>query len=121
MRVTRSLKFYTVRKKSRYFTVSFYMGDGSTNSAYKKLNMKVEEGTEITFPLVPAREGYINKGWASKKNAAEPTVKPTHVVRKNIRVYAVQAEAVKVILHKVSGEIFSTTTMAQGRLLSFHV
>ena len=114
VKVTKNMKFYTVRKKSKYYTVQFYLGNGSTNTAYKNLSMKVEEGTTITFPKVPARNGYINKGWASKANATVPSSKTTYTVNKNVNFYAVQAKEAKIILHKNDGTVYSTTTLAEG-------
>ena len=34
------MTLYAVRRKSKYYTVNFYLGNGSTNSAYKKLQKK---------------------------------------------------------------------------------
>ena len=69
------MTLYAVRRKSRYYTVNFYLGNGSTNSAYKKLQKKVEEGTYYTLPAVPSRSGYVNLGWSTAKNGKASTAK----------------------------------------------
>ena len=51
VKVTRDMNLYAVRRKSRYYTVSFYLGNGSSNSTYRKLQKKVEEGTYYTSHL----------------------------------------------------------------------
>lgn len=114
VKVTKNMKFYTVRRKSNYYNVEFFYGNGKSNSAYKKLKMRVEEGTEIKLPLVPARNGYINKGWSTRKNPVVATSRKTYTVRKNVKFYAVQVKAVKVTLYKESGDFYRSTTMAKG-------
>lgn len=114
IKIKKSMQFYTVRRRSNYYTVQFYLGNGATSSAYQRLNMKVEEGTTITFPKVPARDGYINKGWSYKKNATTATSKTTYTVKKNLKFYAVQVKTAKIVLHYVNGNVFSTTTLAEG-------
>ena len=37
VKITKSVQFYAVRRKSKYYTVNYYLGNGSSNSAYKKL------------------------------------------------------------------------------------
>ena len=69
------MTLYAVRRKSKYYTVNFYLGNGSTNSAYKKLQKKVEEGTYYTLPAVPSRSGYVNLGWSTAKNGRASTAK----------------------------------------------
>lgn len=114
VKITKATKFYAVRRKSKYYTINYYLGDGSTNSAYKKLTQTVEEGTTVTFAKVPARTGYVNLGWSSKKNSTQATAKATYTVNKNITLYAVQKKAVKLTLRKADGTIWQTTTLAQG-------
>lgn len=114
VKVTKNMKFYTVRRKSNYYNVEFFYGNGKSNSAYKKLKKRVEEGTEIKLPLVPARNGYINKGWSTRKNPVVATSRKTYTVRKNVKFYAVQVKAVKVTLYKESGDFYRSTTMARG-------
>lgn len=114
VKVTKNMKFYTVRRKSNYYNVEFFYGNGKSNSAYKKLKKRVEEGTEIKLPLVPSRNGYINKGWSTRKNPVVATSRKTYTVRKNVKFYAVQVKAVKVTLYKESGDFYRSTTMAKG-------
>ena len=114
VKITKSTRFYAVRRKSKYYTVTYYMGNGKTNSTYKKLTTKVEEGTKVTFAKVPARSGYINLGWSSKKNSTKATAKASYTVTRNITLYAVQKKAVTLTLCKNNGAVYSTTRMAQG-------
>ena len=53
VKITKATRFYAVRRKSNYYTVSYYLGNGSTNAAYQKLTQTVEEGTVVTFAKVP--------------------------------------------------------------------
>lgn len=114
VKITKTTRFYAVRRKSKYYTVTYYMGNGKTNSTYKKLTTKVEEGTKVTFAKVPARSGYINLGWSSKKNSTKATAKASYTVTRNITLYAVQKKAVTLTLCKNNGAVYSTTKMAQG-------
>ena len=114
VKITKTTRFYAVRRKCKYYTVTYYMGDGKTNSTYKKLTTKVEEGTKVTFAKVPARSGYINLGWSSKKNSTKATAKASYTVTRNITLYAVQKKAVTLTLCKNNGAVYSTTRMAQG-------
>ncbi len=114
VKIKKNTKFYAVRRKSNYYTITYYMGNGKTNAAYKKLTTKVEEGTRVTFAKVPARNGYINLGWSSKKNSAKATAKATYTVNRNITLYAVQKKAVTLTLCQYNGAVYSTTTMAAG-------
>lgn len=114
VKITKSTKFYAVRRKSKYYTINYYLGNGKTNSTYKKLSQTVEEGTVVTFASVPARLGYINLGWSSKKNSAKATAKPSCTINKNINLYAVQKKAVTVKLYKANGTLWRTVTLAQG-------
>ena len=114
VKITKTTRFYAVRRKSKYYTVTYYMGDGKTNSTYKKLTTKVEEGTKVTFAKVPARSGYINLGWSSKKNSTKATAKASYTVTRNITLYAVQKKAVTLTLCKNNGAVYSTTRMVQG-------
>ena len=114
VKITKTTRFYAVRRKSKYYTVTYYMGNGKNNSTYKKLTTKVEEGTKVTFAKVPARSGYINLGWSSKKNSTKATAKASYTVTRNITLYAVQKKAVTLTLCKNNGAVYSTTRMAQG-------
>ena len=93
VKITKATQFYAVCRKSNYYTVSYYLGNGSTNAAYQKLTQTVEEGTVVTFAKVPARTGYVNQGWSSKKNSEKATAKAKCTVNKNITLYAVQKKA----------------------------
>lgn len=114
VKITKSTKFYAVRRKSKYYTINYYLGNGQTNATYKKLSQTVEEGTKVTFAAVPARIGYINLGWSSKKNATKATAKSTYTVNKNMNLYAVQKKAVTVRLYKANGSLWKTVTLAKG-------
>ena len=114
VKITKTTRFYAVRRKSKYYTVTYYMGNGKTNSTYKKLTTKVEEGTKVTFAKVPARSGYVNLGWSSKKNSTKATAKASYTVTRNITLYAVQKKAVTLTLCKNNGAVYSTTKMVQG-------
>lgn len=37
VKITKATRFYAVRRKSNYYTVSYYLGNGSTNAAYQNL------------------------------------------------------------------------------------
>lgn len=114
VKITKSTRFYGVYKKSRYYTVTYCYGNGKTNSAYKRLTMKVEENTTITFPTVPSRSGYVNLGWSTRKNPTKATTRKTYVVKKNLTFYAVQKKNVKVTLLKNNGTAYVSKTLAQG-------
>ncbi|MDO4276806.1 MAG: InlB B-repeat-containing protein [Eubacteriales bacterium] len=116
VKVTKNLKFYTVRKKSKYYTASFYLNNGSTNTAYKALQVKVEEDNMITLPSVPAKSGYLNLGWTTKKNGTSVTNREgtKYNMIKNVSFYAVQKQAAQVILHKQDGSPYRTHSVGQG-------
>ena len=114
VKITKNTKFYAVRRKSNYYTVNYYLGNGNTNAAYKKLSQTVEEGTVVKFAQVPARTGYVNLGWSSNMNSEKATAKATYTVNKNINLYAVQKKAVLLTLHKFDGTVWQKTTLAKG-------
>ena len=114
VKVSKNMQFYAVRKKSKYYTVNFYLGNGATNAQYKKLAKKVEQGTTITLPSVPARDGYVNLGWSGTKNAAKASSKTTYKVNKNVNFYAVQKKAGQVVLHYYNGDVYSSATVVDG-------
>lgn len=118
VKITKDTQFYAVRRKSNYYTVNYYLGNGSSNAAYKKLTQTVEEGTVIKFAKVPARTGYVNLGWSSNKNSTKATAKETYTVNKNLNLYAVQKKAVLLTLHKFDGTIWQKTTLAKGTAYS---
>ena len=68
IKVKKDMTLYAVRRKSKFYTVSFYLGNGSSTAAYRKLQKKVEEGTYYTLPAVPTRSGYVNLGWSTTIN-----------------------------------------------------
>ena len=89
VKVKKDMKLYAVRRKSKYYTVSFYLGNGSSNAAYKKLQKKVEEGTYYTLPSVPTRTGYVNLGWSTSVNGKTSTAKKAGTKIKDCRKYQV--------------------------------
>ena len=114
IKITKAMNFYAVRRKSKYYTINYYLGNGSSNAAYKKLTQTVEEGTVVKFAKVPARTGYVNLGWSGKMNATKATAKATCTVNKNINLYAVQKKAVLLTLRRYDGSIWQKTTLAKG-------
>ena len=120
VKVKKDMNLYAVRRKSKYYTVNFYLGNGSTNSAYKKLQKKVEEGTYYTLPSVPARSGYVNLGWSTAVNGNASTAKKAGTKLKitgNIKYYAVQMQSVQVKLCKADGTVWKTVTLGKGGYL----
>ena len=59
IKVKKDMTLYAVRRKSKFYTVSFYLGNGRSTAAYRKLQKKVEEGTYYTLPAVPTRSSYV--------------------------------------------------------------
>lgn len=120
VKVTRDMNLYAVRRKSRYYTVSFYLGNGSSNSTYRKLQKKVEEGTYYTLPTVPSRSGYVNLGWSTTVNGKTSTAKKAGTKIKisgNIKYYAVQMQSVSVNLCKANGSVWKTVTLGKDGYL----
>ncbi|SCH47800.1 Listeria-Bacteroides repeat domain (List_Bact_rpt) [uncultured Blautia sp.] len=120
VKVKKDMTLYAVRRKSKYYTVSFYLGNGSTNAAYKKLTKSVEEGTYYTLPSVPSRTGYVNLGWSTTKNGKSSTAKKAGTKIKiagNIKYYAVQMQSVSVNLCKANGTVWKTVTLGKGGYL----
>ena len=114
VKISNSTTYYAVRRKSKYYTITYYLGNGSTSTAYKKLTQTVEEDTTVDLAKVPARTGYINLGWSTSKNATTATVTTPYTVSKNIKLYAVQKKAVTITLHQFSGALYQKTTLAVG-------
>ena len=107
------------RRKSKYYTVSFYLGNGSTNAAYKKLTKSVEEGTYYTLPSVPSRTGYVNLGWSTTKNGKSSTAKKAGTKIKiagNIKYYAVQMQSVSVNLTGIKNPAYRTDSGMRDQL-----
>ncbi len=120
VKVKKDMTLYAVRRKSKYYTVSFYLGDGSSTAAYKKLQKKVEEGTSYTLPTVPARSGYVNLGWSTTLNGKSSTAKKAGTsirISGNIKYYAVQMQSVSVNLCKANGTVWKTVTLGKGGYL----
>lgn len=120
VKVTRDMNLYAVRRKSRYYTVSFYLGNGSSNSTYQKLQKKVEEGTYYTLPTVPSRSGYVNLGWSTTVNGKTSTAKKAGTkikISRNIKYYAVQMQSVSVNLCKANGSVWKTVTLGKDGYL----
>lgn len=116
VKVTANMTFYAVRKKNVYYTVSFYSSTGTAGSVFKSLNKKVVSGSSITLPSVPSRSGYVGIGWSTKKNASSASYKAGDKLKisKNVSLYAVYKKAATVILHKKSGAVYKTYTLAEG-------
>ena len=51
IKVKKDMTLYAVRRKSKFYTVSFYLGNGRSTAAYRKLQKKVEEGTYYTLQI----------------------------------------------------------------------
>ena len=62
VKVRKDMTLYAVRRKSRYYTVNFYLGNGSTNSAYKKLQKKSRRGYILHIACSSIQIG-ICKSW----------------------------------------------------------
>lgn len=120
IKVKKDMTLYAVRRKSKYYTVNFYLGSGSSTAAYQKLKKTVEEGTYYTLPSVPARSGYVNLGWSTTVNGKASTAKKAGTKIKitgNIKYYAVQMQSVTVKLYKTNGTIWKTVTLGKGGYL----
>ena len=120
IKVKKDMTLYAVRRKSKFYTVSFYLGNGSSTAAYRKLQKKVEEGTYYTLPAVPARSGYVNLGWSTTINGKVSAAKKAGTKIKisgNIKYYAVQMQSVSVNLCKANGTIWKTVTLGKGGYL----
>lgn len=113
-KVTKNTKFYSVKRKSKYYKVTFYRCDGKTDASYQKLSKTVENGTVLSFPQVPARRGYINLGWSTGKNASKSTSNKTFTVNKNMYFYSVQKKQVTVTLRKNNGTIYRRVNLPKG-------
>lgn len=105
IKVTKNINFYVVRRKSRYNTMTFYYGNGKTDSTYKKLTMVMEEGTTAKLPSVPPRAGYENLGWSSVKNSSKVNFPEGKTIcpGKNWSFYAVQKKAPTLTLCNSAG------------------
>ena len=123
IKVKKDMTLYAVRRKSKFYTVSFYLGNGSSTAAYRKLQKKVEEGTYYTLPAVPTRSGYVNLGWSTTINGKVSAAKKAGTKIKisgNIKYYVVQMQSVSVNLCKANGTIWKTVTLGKGGYLKLH-
>lgn len=120
VKVTKNMTFYAVRKKAVYYITAFYSPSGTSDSAYAALRQKTLSGTSIKLPSIPAREGYVNLGWSTKKNASTAAYKEGAVykVTKHQKLYAVQKKEASVILHKNDGTVWRTYKLAEGSSLT---
>ena len=116
VKITKKTKFYAVYRKAKNYTVSFYMGNGSSNSAYSSLKRSVKERSTITLPSVPSRKGYINEGWLLKTSQKTEKYKPGNKVKVygNCKFYAIQQKATSVVLHKTKGSEYKTVYLKKG-------
>ena len=121
IKVKKDMTLYAVRRKSKFYTVSFYLGNGRSTAAYRKLQKKVEEGTYYTLPAVPTRSGYVNLGWSTAINGKASTAKKSgtkiRISGKNIKYYAVQMQSVSVKLCKTNGTVWKMVTLGKGGYL----
>ncbi len=118
IKVTKNINFYVVRRKSKYNTMSFYYGDGTTDSTYKKLTMVMEEGTTAKLPSVPARAGYENLGWAAVKNStvAKFAEGLTICPGRDWSFYAVQKKGTTLTLYNSAGtSAYCSITVQKGQ------
>ncbi|MCD8153181.1 MAG: InlB B-repeat-containing protein [Clostridiales bacterium] len=114
-KVTKSTTFYAVWKRKTY-TISFYFGDGTTNSTYKALKITAKYKSTYTLPSVPSRSGYVNLGWSTTKNGTTAIAAGTqYTAKKNVSYYAVQKKAVTLTLYNKAGtKVWKTITAAVG-------
>lgn len=119
--VTKNMKFYAVRKKTVYYTVSFYNSDGSSGSAFTALKKKAASGSAVTLPALPSRSGYVALGWGTAKNASAASYQAgaTLKITKDTVLYAVYKSAVTVTLYKNDGTVYKTMQVGKGDYFVF--
>ena len=114
------MTLYAVRRKSRYYTVNFYLGNGSTNSAYKKLQKKSRRGYILHIACSSIQIG-ICKSWLVNSKERQgiycKKVGTKIKISGNIRYYSVQMQSVKVNLRKANGTVWKTVTLGKGGYL----
>lgn len=118
IKVTKNINFYVVRRKSKYNTMTFYYGNGKTDSTYKKLTMVMEEGTTAKLPSVPLRAGYENLGWSSVKNSTKVNFPEGKTIcpGRNWSFYAVQKKGISLTLCNSAGtKIYCSVTVKAGQ------
>lgn len=96
--------------KKSYCTVSFYLPDGKSNTAYRKLQRKVRANALIRLPKVPARKGFENLGWSAwkKSTVCDKAQRERYRVKRSISFYAVQQGTCNLVLHKNDGSVYKT-------------
>lgn len=104
-------------KADSYYTVIFHENDGSVNTAYRRLKVKVKANGVIKLPQIPDKKGYKNIGWSKTKNAPSADGKAGDRVRvsRNLNYYAVQTKANAIIFHKNDGSVLKTEYVQNGR------
>ena len=116
IKVTNNRTFYAVYRKKRTCTVTFYMGNGSRPSRYKKLDRKVKEGTVIALPSIPSRSGYINVAWKVTLNGKTISYKAGTkiVVNGSYKFTADQRDKLKLVLRYNNGKDYKTYYCGRG-------
>lgn len=120
IKITKNTKFYAVYKKVGVCTVNFYLSNGKSNSAYKKLAMKVTKRSLVILPSVPEASGYVGLGWSTVKNSSSRIYKAgtKYRVKKNMKFYAVRETSAAVTLCKNNGTVYKTLNVGKGNYLS---
>lgn len=114
--VKKDITFYAVRRKSEYYTLSFYMGNGSSSQDYRALKLRVEEGSSAILPVIPPRAGYSNIGWSAKRNAAAAGYQQNaeFTPKKDCQFYAVQKSVVVLTFYRSTGDIYKVLKLKKG-------
>lgn len=106
-----------------YVTVKFCMSDGTTNSTYQAMTVKVVKGTRIRMPGVPSRTGYVNFGWSTKKNASVVLKKAgaTCRINRNVTFYAVQRQRFLIAFRNNDGTLWKRVYVYKGQTIQLPV
>lgn len=120
VKITANTRFYAVYKKAVMYTVTFYLNNGRSTSAYRKLQVSTESGSSITLPSVPQRDGYVGLGWTTTKGTSKSVQKvgSKYKVTQNISFYAVQEAGVTISLCKNDGTLYRKISVGKGDYLS---
>lgn len=120
VKITKTTRFYAVYKKAVYYKVSFYMGNGRSDSTYRKLTASVQENTYIELPAIPDKDGTVGLGWSLKRNSSKGVREAgsKYKVTKDTKFYAVQQNAVTVTLCKNDGTVYRSLTIGKGNYLT---
>lgn len=104
-------------KAGTYYTVSFYAGNGSTDSAYRRLRMKVKANQIVSLPGIPERSGYRNLGWSRRANSTVVEKKEDTNVRiyRNMNFYAVQRKEIPIVFCRNDGSVIKEDYVLGGR------